>query len=64
MPRPKDGIVKHKVSATISSELLGELQAIAAAEKVTMAWLITRALERLVQEEAGPAPQLPLRRRG
>jgi len=55
----KDGRDAERVTTTLSRAQKTELDRIAKREGVTVAWLIRRAVERLV-EQANGGPLLPL----
>lgn len=55
----KDGHDAKRVTTTLSRAQKTELERIAKREGVTVAWLVRRAVERLV-EQANGGPLLPL----
>ena len=55
----KDGQDAHRVSVTFSRGQHSELARIAKKHGMTVAWLVRRAAERLIEQENG-GPMLPL----
>jgi predicted DNA-binding ribbon-helix-helix protein len=55
----KDGRDAHRVSVTLSKSQHDELARIARKQGMTVAWLVRRAAERLIEQENG-GPMLPL----
>lgn len=55
----KDGEDAHRVSVTLSRAQHAELARIAKKHGMTVAWLVRRAAERLIEQENG-GPMLPL----
>jgi predicted DNA-binding ribbon-helix-helix protein len=55
----KDGQDAHRVSVTFSRAQHAELARIAGKHGMTVAWLVRRAAERLIEQENG-GPMLPL----
>lgn len=55
----KDGRDAHRVTTTLTRHQKAELDRIAKANGVKVAWLIRRAVERYLEEAAG-GPMLPL----
>ena len=55
----KDGHDAHRVSVTFSHAQHSELARIARKHGMTVAWLVRRAAERLIEQENG-GPLLPL----
>lgn len=55
----KDGRNSTRITATISLRSKAELDRIAAREGVKAAWLVRRAVERLIEQSNG-GPMLPL----
>jgi predicted DNA-binding ribbon-helix-helix protein len=55
----KDGRDAHRVSVTLSKSQHDELARMARKQGMTVAWLVRRAAERLIEQENG-GPMLPL----
>ena len=55
----KDGRDAERVTTTLTRRQKAELDRLARAQGVKVAWLIRRAVERYLEEEAG-GPTLPL----
>lgn len=55
----KDGKNAHQVSVTLSRTQHVELERIAAKHGMTVAWIVRRAAEMLIEQENG-GPMLPL----
>jgi len=55
----KDGRDAERVTTTLSRRQKAELDRLAEAEGVKVAWLVRRAVEQLLEQKAG-GPMLPL----
>lgn len=63
MARPRDGVVRRRLSTTVDEKIYARLEALSYAQNVSMAWLIRHAISDLLdRNDSDSQVQLPLRR--
>jgi hypothetical protein len=64
MPRPRNGNETVRLTTSVSREIASRLEAVARDQKVSVSWLVARAIDGLLERQGtGTTPELPLRRR-